>query len=73
LQASPIIEWRCSPHYQNTGLYPASSFFQRLLHFRRDETTDAQFVRLVEHLEQYGLATKELVPLFRIAIVTSDR
>src|SRR5207253_333447 len=25
-QDSPVVEWRCSPHFQNTGLYPASEF-----------------------------------------------
>ena len=36
-QGSPVIEWRCSPHYQNSGLYPAVDFFERSLAFGRDE------------------------------------
>ena len=24
-----VIEWRCAPHYQNTGLYPAIDFYER--------------------------------------------
>ena len=34
---SPVVEWRCSPHFQNTGLYPAADFFERFLGFGRDE------------------------------------
>src|SRR5262249_52215471 len=26
---TPVIERRCSPHYQNTGLHPAISFYER--------------------------------------------
>ena len=26
---SPVIEWHCSPHFQNTGLYPAIDFYER--------------------------------------------
>src|SRR5206468_3011553 len=32
-QGSPVIEWRCSPHHQNSGLYPVSDFFERFLGF----------------------------------------
>ncbi len=34
---APVIEWRCSPHYQNTGLYPAIEFYERALAFGREE------------------------------------
>ena len=37
---SPVVEWRCSPHYQNSGLYPAADFFERFLGFGRDEALD---------------------------------
>ena len=26
---APVIEWRCSPHFQNTSLYPAIDFYER--------------------------------------------
>src|SRR6516162_8425160 len=26
-----VIEWRCAPHYQNTGLYPAIDCYERAL------------------------------------------
>ena len=34
----PVIEWRCSPHFQNTGLYPAIDFYERSLAFGREES-----------------------------------
>jgi class 3 adenylate cyclase len=52
---SRVIEWRCSPHYQNTGLYPAIDFTERSLGFGHDEPPPALFDRLLERLEQYGL------------------
>ncbi len=51
-QNSFIVEWHCSPHFRNTGLYPVSNFFERLLNFGRDEAPAARFERLVHHLEQ---------------------
>ncbi len=61
---SPVIEWRCSPHFRSTGLYPATNYFQRLLKLNRDETPTEHFARLLKHLEKYGLASREAVPLF---------
>ena len=59
-----IIEWRCSPHFQNTGLYPGSSFFAQLLGFTPEEAAPARFAKLIQHLSEYGLARADLVPLF---------
>ena len=61
---APVIEWRCSPHFQNTGLYPAIDFFERALGFGREEPPQARFDRLVRRLEQYDLARPEIVPLW---------
>lgn len=59
----PIVEWRCSPHFQNSVFYPAVSYFERLLHFERDISNEEAFQRLVEHLECYGLAQPDVVPI----------
>src|SRR5262249_51969895 len=56
---APVIEWRCSPHYQNTGLYPAIDFCERALAFGREEAPQARFDRLLRRLEQYDLARPE--------------
>jgi predicted ATPase len=61
---APVIEWRCSPHFQSTGLYPAIDFYERALGFGRDVPPQARFDRLVERLEQYDLADPDLVPLW---------
>src|SRR5208282_1133513 len=43
---SPVIEWRCSPQFQSTGLYPATEFFERTLAFNREDPPQARFDRL---------------------------
>ena len=59
-----IIEWRCSPHFKNTSLYPASRFFECFLGFAHEEAAATRFDKLIKHLDTYGLARNELVPLF---------
>lgn len=61
---SAVIEWRCSPQFQNTGLYPAIDYFERSLDFVREEPSDARFGRLLERLKEYDLARPETVPLW---------
>jgi serine/threonine protein kinase/TolB-like protein/tetratricopeptide (TPR) repeat protein len=61
---APVIEWRCAPHFQNTGLYPAIDFYERALGFGREEPPPARFDRLLHRLEQYDLARPEVVPLW---------
>ena len=72
---APVIEWRCSPHFQNTGLYPAIDFYERALGFVREEPPQARFDRLVHRLEQYDLARPETVPLWAslLSLPTTDR
>src|SRR5205085_2617916 len=38
---APAIEWRCSPHYQDTALYPAVDFYERALALGREEPPPA--------------------------------
>ncbi len=61
---APVIEWRCSPQFQNTGLHPAINFYEQALAFRREDSPQARFDRLLERLEQYDLAQPESVPLW---------
>jgi TOMM system kinase/cyclase fusion protein len=72
---APVIEWRCAPHYQNTGLYPAIDFYERALGFGREEPPQARFDRLLHRLEQYDLARPETVPLWAslLSLPTPDR
>jgi class 3 adenylate cyclase/tetratricopeptide (TPR) repeat protein len=60
----PVIEWRCGPHFQNTGLYPAVEFFERSLGLGRDEAPASRFDRLLRHLGAFDLARPDFVPLF---------
>jgi serine/threonine protein kinase/predicted ATPase len=72
---APVIEWRCSPQYQNTGLYPAIDFYERALGFGREESPTARFDRLLHRLEQYDLARPETVPLWAalLSLPTTER
>jgi class 3 adenylate cyclase/predicted ATPase len=72
---SPVIEWRCSPHFQNTALYPAINFHERALACGREEPPQARLERLVHWLEQYGLARPETVPLWAslLSLPATDR
>src|SRR5271154_4813897 len=72
---SPVIEWRCSPHFQNTGLHPAIDFYERALDFGLEESAEAQFDRLLSRLEAYDLARPETLPLWAslLGLPISDR
>lgn len=59
-----VIEWRCSPQFQNTGLYPALEFFERDFAFEGAESPQARFDRMLQRLEQHDLARPETVPLW---------
>ena len=69
-----VIEWRCSPRFQNTELYPAIDFFERTLGFDREALPRARFDRLLLYLEQHDLARPETVPLWAsvLSLPTSD-
>jgi class 3 adenylate cyclase/predicted ATPase len=72
---APVIEWRCAPQYQNTGLYPAIEFFERALAFGREDSPQARFDRLLHRLEQYDLGRPETMPLWAsiLSLPTPDR
>lgn len=59
-----VIEWHCSPYYQNTPLYPASEFLARYLDFGNQAAPANPIDRLVGYLSDYELARPEVVPLF---------
>jgi class 3 adenylate cyclase/predicted ATPase len=72
---APVIEWRCAPHFQNTGLYPAIDFYERALGFGREEPPQARFDRLLHRLEAYDLARPQTVPLWAalLSLPTPER
>jgi predicted ATPase len=61
---SPIIEWRCSQRFQNTGLHPVGNYLQQFLDFGVEESPTARFDRLAHYLEGYDLGRPETVALF---------
>jgi predicted ATPase len=72
---APVIEWRCSPHYQHTGLRPAIDFYEQGLGFRPEEPPSGRFDRLLSRVSKYGLDRPELVPLWAalLSLPTPDR
>jgi len=72
---APVIEWRCSPQYQNTGLRPAVDFYERALSFRPEEPPKDRFDRLLSRVAKYGLDRPEVVPLWAalLSLPTPDR
>jgi class 3 adenylate cyclase/tetratricopeptide (TPR) repeat protein len=73
--ASPVIEWRCSPQYQDTGLHPAIEFYERVLNFRPEEPPQQRFERLLSRVQKYGLDRPEAVALWAalLSLPTPDR
>jgi serine/threonine protein kinase/predicted ATPase len=72
---APVIEWRCAPHYQNTGLHPAIDFYERALGFRPEEPPQDRFDRLLSRLGKYGLDRPDEIPLWAalLSLPTPDR
>ena len=69
---APVIEWRCSPHFQNTGLYPAIDFYERALGFDREVAPQARFDRMLHRLEQYQSGPARDRPAVGVAAVAPD-
>jgi class 3 adenylate cyclase/predicted ATPase len=57
------IEFRCSPYYQNSALYPVIEHLQRLLQFQRDDTSHAKLEKLEQYLASYQFPQADTVPL----------
>jgi serine/threonine protein kinase/predicted ATPase len=63
-RAASIIEWRCSPHYQDSGLYPATECLERILRLRPEESPSSRLDKLQDHLKVLGLDDPENLVLF---------
>jgi serine/threonine protein kinase/predicted ATPase len=62
--AESVIEWRCSPHHQNSSLHPAIDCLERMLGFSLDDAPQSRLDRLVAHLEQVNLNGDEEIGIF---------
>ncbi len=62
------LECRCSPYYQNSALYPVIDLLQRLLQFKRDDSSEEKLRKLEGTLEVEAIhelpPRAETVPLF---------
>ena len=59
-----VISWRCTPHYQNSGLHPVVDFLERSVGSGREQPKVARLERLLRYLAEYGLDRPDIVPLF---------
>jgi class 3 adenylate cyclase/predicted ATPase len=57
------IEFRCSPYYQNSALYPVIDHLQRLLQFDREDPPAAKLAKLEQRLKTVQLPLRDVVPL----------
>jgi serine/threonine protein kinase/class 3 adenylate cyclase/predicted ATPase len=57
-----VIEFRCAPQYQNSGLYPVADALERRLDFRRDTPAAERWAR-VERLQADAGCPPESTPL----------
>ena len=74
-RAAAILEWRCSPHYQDSGLYPATDCLERILRLRPTDPPSARLDKLEEHLKVLRLDDPERLALFAslLSIPTEGR
>ena len=77
LSAEPHARMRffCSPHHQDSALYPAITQLERAAGFRRDDTDEQRLDKLEALLSQGTTELKEAVSLiaYLLAIPTGDR
>ena len=59
----PVIEWRCTPHHEDSSLYPATDYFERRLGFGRQDAPVDKLDRLVDHLAERNLDGDEEIAL----------
>ncbi len=74
-RAATILEWRCSPHYQDSGLYPATDCLERILRLRPNDASSVRLDKLEAHLKVLGLDDPERLALFAslLSIPTEGR
>jgi class 3 adenylate cyclase/predicted ATPase len=62
-EGSARIEFRCSPYYQNSALYPVIEHLQRLLQFAREDSPTVKLEKLQHTLSHYRFPQADTVPL----------
>jgi class 3 adenylate cyclase/tetratricopeptide (TPR) repeat protein len=69
------LRYFCSPHHQDSALYPAITQLERAAGFRRDDSDEQRLDKLEALLSQGTTDLSEVVPLFAdwLLIPTGDR
>jgi predicted ATPase/class 3 adenylate cyclase len=62
-QSAVRIEFRCSPYYQNSALYPILEHVQQVLHFTPGDTPQAKLQKLAQTLGRYRFPQPDTVLL----------
>jgi class 3 adenylate cyclase/predicted ATPase len=57
------IEFRSSPYYQNSALYPVIDHLQRVLQFERDDAPVVKLAKLQRTLSRYRFPQRNTLPL----------
>jgi class 3 adenylate cyclase/energy-coupling factor transporter ATP-binding protein EcfA2 len=58
------LELRCSPHHQNSALYPVLEHLQRVLQFQPTDSAEQKLEKLEQMLSHSRLDLQETMPLF---------
>ena len=69
------LRYFCSPHHQDSALYPSIAQLERAAGFRREDTAEQRLAKLEAVLAQGTNALSEAVPLLAelLSIPTGDR
>jgi tetratricopeptide (TPR) repeat protein len=69
------LRYFCSPHYQDSALYPSIAQLERAAGFRREDTAEQRLAKLEAVLAQGTNDLGEIVPLLAelLSILTGDR
>jgi predicted ATPase len=69
------LRYFCSPHHQDSALYPSISQLERAAGFRREDTDEQRLSKLETVLAQATDNLQEVVPLMAdlLSIATGDR
>ena len=59
-----IVEWRSSPQFANSSLYPVIDYFERCCGFERSDDGAAKLDKLVHHLAALNFDGDEQIALF---------
>ncbi|MCH9018150.1 MAG: AAA family ATPase, partial [Chloroflexi bacterium] len=70
-----IREYRCSPYHQNSALFPVIDFTERLLQFRKEDTSEQRLDKLEGALQDFDIPVTESVPLMAemLSVPLGDR